>query len=130
MIDLGETLPKAPESADLSDQQQIEQLPAEHSSMVLFLSALGGLGAWQLGRSAKKFHFGAVPEWYHPGGVRQVGHSVAIDLEFDTMTVCLAIEQTGSEHPVWQYLGRQERFYCESQYLHAPSTPRAPPLLS
>lgn len=51
------------------------------SSAALFLYALGSVGAWQLGRSARKLPFGCVPEWYH-ADARQIGHATPLDLSF------------------------------------------------
>jgi hypothetical protein len=58
-------------------------LPSGPDSTGLFLSALGTLGAWQLGRSARKLHLGYLPEWYHAEGPSQVGHARVAELDFD-----------------------------------------------
>jgi len=56
-------------------------LPADMSSITMFLTGLGSLGAWQFVRSARntKFHLGHMPDWYHTGGPMQVGGVSAID---------------------------------------------------
>ncbi len=64
------------------------ELPPGPSSLALGLGALGCLGAYQLGRSVKKIHLGALPEWYHTDAV-QVGHVTPFDLEFDALPVCV-----------------------------------------
>jgi hypothetical protein len=62
---------------------QVLELPSGPDSSGLFLSALGTLGAWQLGRAAKKLHLGHLPEWYHAEGPAQVGHVRVAELDFD-----------------------------------------------
>jgi hypothetical protein len=64
-------------------------LPGGPDSSALFLWALGGLGAWQLGRYTRKWHLSALPEWYHTGGPVQVGHAQRLDLERITLDVPL-----------------------------------------
>lgn len=54
-----------------------KELPAPPDSAAMVLGAFGGLGVWQLGRSARKLHFGQVPEWFHAEGPERIGHSVA-----------------------------------------------------
>jgi hypothetical protein len=66
-----------------SGQRETVNLPSEPDSVGLFLSALGTLGAWQLGRSSKNFHLGHLPLWYHAEGPRQIGHVLALELGLD-----------------------------------------------
>ena len=56
-------------------------LPADLSSITMFLTASGPLGAWQFVRSPSggKFHFARVHEWYHTNASVQVGHVSAFD---------------------------------------------------
>ena len=54
--------------------------PGPPSSVALFLSGLGSLGMWQVGRSAKRLHFGHLPHWFHDGAPSRIGHTVLFDL--------------------------------------------------
>ncbi|MGE0479497.1 MAG: hypothetical protein AB7Q17_03390 [Phycisphaerae bacterium] len=60
--------------------------PTAPSSAALFLYALGSVGAWQLGRSARKLNLGCVPDWYH-ADARQIGHATPLDLGFPAAIV-------------------------------------------
>jgi len=78
---VGEHLPPTPLIG--SGLKDAVNLPSEPDSVGLFLSALGTLGAWQLGRSSKKLHLGHLPDWYHAEGPRQIGHVLALELGLD-----------------------------------------------
>ena len=67
-------------SAEAESSLSVRELPEAPNSAALFLCALGSLGAWHLTRSARKLHFGSIPEWYHTGGPVQIGHAVPVDL--------------------------------------------------
>ena len=101
--------------------------PAGPGSFSLVLTAFGSLGAWRLGRSAKKFHFSSFPDWYHTGGPSQLGHSHALDL--DAAPAVCRLESAGSDpHPVRRPLRRLTDFHRQSQSLRDAVSPRAPPL--
>lgn len=51
-------------------------LPPSPNSATLCLWALGGLGLWQLSRNSRRLQAAwHVPDWYHTGGPRQIGHA-------------------------------------------------------
>ncbi len=59
--------------------QAAKPLPAPPDSASLFLCAVGTLGAWQIGRSARRLNLSEVPAWLHTGGPAQIGHAVIYD---------------------------------------------------
>lgn len=136
---VSEVLPT--ESAGLSDNSksstgEVLTLPADRSSASLFLSALAGLGLWQLGRSAKNLHLGALPEWYHDGGPTQVGHATPLDLEFSlaAMPVCPFDSLVKQQPPIIPLLLERQWWIHETVVFvvksrHIPPTidPRGPP---
>lgn len=120
---------QAPLAASLPSGQgpQLKNLPAAPSSVSLFLSALGGLGAWQLGRSTKRLHLGAVPEWYHSGGPAQIGHVSAIDPDLSSPAVLAHFDQLPEERPLKYLLRRTVSLHLKSQFTRALVAPRPPP---
>lgn len=129
---LNSALPEAP-SVDTGpsvggSSSGITVLPAGPGSVSLFFAAMGGLGAWQLGRSARRIRFGPVPEWYHTGGPPQVGHAVPLDLTSSVVPV-FHLDRPAWEPPVlWRFVGRIPVPACTSHDRLFASTPRAPPL--
>ena len=104
-------------------------LPSGPSSITLFFTAIGGLGVWQLGRSARngRFHFGHMPEWYHTGGPTQVGHVVALDLQDQTPIFC-CFDRAGGRATLAYSLRRDIHMRRKSQFMLTPAAPRGPPL--
>ena len=105
-------------------------LPADLSSITMFLTAIGSMGAWQFVRSARggKFHFGHMPEWYHTGGPTQIGHTAAIDPQFQPHV--LSPLDTPVSGPALVYrLRRDVPLQCRSQFSPTLTAPRGPPLL-
>jgi hypothetical protein len=116
------------DSADSKQQRSdVRVLPGGPSSVVLFFSALSGLGVWRLGRSARKFHFASAPNWYHTGGPVQVGHVTAINPDM-TVPATISICDLVAEQCIRLLLRRVAPLRLRSQYIHALATPRAPPL--
>jgi hypothetical protein len=100
-------------------------LPPGPSSLALGLGALGCLGAYQLGRSVKKIHLGALPDWYHPDAV-QVGHVTPLPLDFGALPVCVFDEPV----VVPAFASRIPRELCSrlrSHFLLLVESPRGPP---
>ena len=131
-VTLGGTFPQPSAAAAETDEHgavAVVGMPAGPGSLSLFLAAIGGLGAWQFGRSAKNLHLGHVPEWYHAGGPAQIGHVSPIDPDFSALTVCL-FEQPDDAPPIRRALGLVRYLPCQTQFLPAATAPRAPPLLS
>ena len=119
-------------SDDSADGQQqrsdVRVLPGGPSSVALFFSALSGLGFWQLGRSARKFNFASVPDWYHTGGPIQVGHVTAINPDL-TAPATISICDLLGEQSIRLFLRRAVSLRFKSQCsTPALATPRAPPL--
>ena len=81
-----------PVPAEQEAPSTVTQLPAGPSSVSLFLFALGSCGAVRAGRSAKRLHFGLVPDWFHAEGPAQIGHASAIDITCDALPICHADE--------------------------------------
>ena len=78
-------------------QDLSKELPGTPSSALLFLCGLSSIGAFQLTQSARKLHFGDVPQWLHTGGPSQIGHRLALDsTNFNVLLVCW-FQQPGSE---------------------------------
>ena len=68
-------------SQDTRDNREALVLRPGASSISLFFTALGSLGLWQFGRSARKFHVASAPDWFHTGGPIQIDHASVIDLD-------------------------------------------------
>jgi len=117
-------------SADSKPQRSdVRVLTGGPGSVALFLSALSGLGVWQLGRSARKFNLASVPDWYHTGGPIQVGHVTAINPDF-TAPVMISICDLLAEQSIRLLLRRAAPLCFKSQCsTPALATPRAPPHL-
>lgn len=113
----------------LAVEYDVIQLPPAPSSTALFFSAMASIGAWQLVRSSKNLHFGAMPEWYHSGGPVQVGHITAFDLDFTSLPLCLFEEPVG-ERPFFYSTGRDIGLRRESQHFLSIADPRGPPTLA
>ena len=108
-------------------------LPPGPSSANLFLVALSGFSAWSLGRSARKIHLGALPEWYHTGGAAQVGRATALDLDFsrDAHALCRFESNKGeaATRSSLRWLRLLEPIDgFGSQWLPLGADPRGPPL--
>lgn len=130
---LGTGLPQEsfPTSGEPAAAKTLE-LPSGPDSTGLFLSALGSLGAWQLGRSVKKINLGHLPEWYHAEAPAQVGHVRVAELDFDG----LIRWDGGDSCPLpldLQAVSRSSRgelLQRWSQNYLAPAAPRGPPRLA
>jgi len=115
----------APEAR--TSDQAVKQLPPAPSSLALFFSAMGSLGAWRLTRLARKVHLSHLPAWYHEGAPVQIGHAFATDLDFASLPVC-SFEPPGSDRPPIPHPARREAsprlaFQCSLP----PAAPRGPP---
>ena len=115
-----------------SQKVETKEFPAGPDSAMLFLFAMGSIGVFHVGKSAKKFNFALVPDWYHSGGLRQVGHVYALDLDFYLVAMHLAaffdrmvVEPKISYPILLEALPR-----LESQFSLTIKAPRGPPILS
>ena len=116
--------------------RNVVMVPPGPSSVSLFLSALAGVGAWQLGRNAHKLHLGALPEWYHAGGPSQIGSSTPFDLSFSLTALpicgfenCLPAGKTDLPPAVYRLWGEPASRIPAGLYA-LPTDPRGPPTLS
>jgi len=116
---------------DASPAGEVVSLPPGPGSASLFLSALAGFGVWHLGRSVRKVHFGALPEWYHSGGPAQVGHATPLDLEFShsAMPICRFESADGeaNQRPSLWWLRFEPIERLHSQFFLLIADPRGPP---
>ena len=109
--------------------QAVIDLPAPPGSAALGLWALGPMGMWQLGRSARKVHLGALPEWYHANGPAQIGHKLVFDLDFSdaALPVCAFAGPAGPRPTV--YRPRRNPYpRCGAQAILNVVGPRGPPV--
>ena len=118
------------DSADSKQQRSdVRVLSGGPGSVALFLSALSGLGVWQLGRSARKFNLASVPDWYHTGGCTQVGHVTAINPDFTapaTISICDLLAEQSIRLLLRRAVPLRFKSQCSTPALAAP---RGPPLL-
>lgn len=103
-------------------------LPPLPSSASLFLSAALTLGAFQLARSARQVHLGALPHWYHEHCPAQIGHAVAFDMQFAPVAVCPFSGLDGELPAFTRRLPREHRSRFNSQSILLIESPRGPPL--
>ena len=115
----------APE--ETSSRLTLRELPPAPGSAALFLSALVSVGAWQLVRSARQINFSAVPEWYHTCAPAQVGHAVAVDLDFGAMPLC-SFASPPVKPPDYYNTWRECRVRFAAQHTLTVQPPRGPPL--
>lgn len=106
-----------------------KQLPPAPDSSALFLCALGSLGTWQLGRSARKWNFEAVPDWYHTGGPTQIGHATPLDINSFTLERCalaapVRVDELSAPVRREEYDDHRPR---SDQFRSIQEGPRAPP---
>lgn len=116
-----------PSREDLRQPQTIHQLPADPSSVSLFLFAASCLGALKLGRSARNLHLGHLPDWYHSAAPAQIGRAVAFDPHFAPPALCTLEEPPGEQplrihHPRRDLPPRPDR-----QFFLTVEAPRGPP---
>lgn len=112
-------------------QSVVRELPPSPGSAGLFLSGILSLGAWQLVRSSRHFHIATLPEWYHPGGPHQIGHTAAFDLGFSALPLfgVQAPDQGLDREPSRRCAWREAASPRDPQCAWAFAAPRAPPVL-
>lgn len=114
-----------------AEGQVIQQLPDLPSSAELFLSALLSIGGWQFVRSARHWHWGAIPAWYHTGCPDQIGHAVPFDFDFDSLPLCCFDQPNGGNDLLLQSrLGGGQTVCLASRSFPLATAPRGPPSLS
>lgn len=102
-------------------------LPPLPSSTSLFLSAALTLGAFQLARSARQVHLGALPHWYHEHCPARIGHAVAFDMQFGPLAVCPFSGLDGELPAFTRRVLREHRSRFNSQSILLIESPRGPP---
>jgi len=105
------------------------QTPSRSGSASLLLCAFGSMCAWRVTRSARKFHLGAMPEWYHTGGPTQIGQATPVDLDFSALPVQHFDQPAEQSPPPWR-LEYVTESRCRPQWHPVIGAPRAPPHLS
>ena len=114
-----------PVASTSSDAELTAQTPDAPSGLALGLSALASLGVYRAGRSLRKLHFAALPEWYHTGGPVQVGHATP----FDPWSAALPLNAFARLAPLRPALKRcrDTGWVCAAQCIPRAATPRGPP---
>jgi len=126
-----------PSSSQTSPQEGhkepvVRPLVDRSNSFDLCLYALIGVGLCRSGQLVKRPSLGFVPEWYHSGGPRQIGHSYAIgpDSACPAM-VCFVQPHLGAEDSIPQYdVGTIASLARKSQYTPDALASRGPPSMS
>ena len=105
-------------------------LPPGPNSATLCLWALGGLGLWQLGRNGRRLAAAChVPDWYHAGATRQVGHATPWDLDLsNAWTVCVLDLPLGLKPAAVPMRGVERDPLRPSSRPLIPADPRGPPV--
>lgn len=119
-----------PSVAPDASEPSVRSLPPGPNSATLFLCALGSLGAWQLGRSARRIDLGATPSWFHSGAPAQIGHVVVFDLDVTSLPVCHDVADQSDRSRNWHRRAGDVARVCESQSYLATIAPRGPPMMS
>ncbi len=83
----------------LPPRGMVRELPPLPGSATLFLSAVLSMGGWHLVRSARHFHWAALPDWYHAGGPLQIGHAPPLDLHCHALPPCCFERPCGEREP-------------------------------
>ncbi len=117
-----------PDGADAS--ANVLQVPPPPSSGSLLLSALASVGAVHLARSARHLHLTKLPHWYHSGCPGQIGHAVALDMQFAPVAICRADRPIEPEPPAVHRLYRERRSRIIPQTILLPQAPRGPPAVT
>lgn len=117
---------EAPGSQFNFSRPETVTLPPAPSSAVFMLCALGGLGAWQLGSSARKWHWNAAPDWFATNGPQQIGHATIIDLSF-TFTPVYPNAELRIRMPVWRCVSLFFGPALSRQAVLEVVAPRGPP---
>lgn len=109
-----------------ASKADVISLPPAPGSAALFLSAMVSLGAWQLVRSSRDLHLGAMPDWYHTGAPAQIGHATVFDFEFSSAAPCLFDDPAPS--PVFSHrVAHESRLRLSAQPVLSEADPRGPP---
>jgi hypothetical protein len=131
------TIQFAPTAGDNFSQTSETQPPAiltdGQSSLSLCLSALVGLGLCSSAHCLKKLHLAHIPEWYHPGGPSQIGHSLAVnpDSVCPMPAYCFVQPTHAAEDLMPQYRsGTIRSLWRKSQFTPDVIASRGPPSIT
>ena len=106
----------------------VRSLPADAGSSSLLLCGLASLAVFQVGRSARRVHFGDVPAWLHTGGPAQIGHAVVFHPLLSSVLPGRQPEQPFAERMRLLCCSHlRPDFRLRSQCLVTAQRPRAPP---
>lgn len=106
--------------------EAVVEMPPLPGSAELFLSALMGVGAWQLARQSRDIRFGPWPAWYQTGEPIQVRHMFAFDVRFVTAPLrTMQAEATPIPQSCFQM--RSDRPRLLSEWAGSVVGARAPP---
>jgi len=117
----------------------VRELPPPPGGATLVLSGLLTAGAWQLLRSARQWHFGALPEWYHDACPDQIGHAVRAPYSLDRslkalhahglLLICVfeAPPPASEPCPILHNQPREILARLRSQFSIPTTAPRGPP---
>ena len=129
-VGIGGGLPGGDRPAANSAGREVHVLPGAPSSLALFLSAMGGLGLWQMGRSARKIHLANVPEWFHTGGPVRIGHSTPVEPDLAANLPACRFDQPAGEHCLLCFNDPERDALVRSQTHLGIEPARGPPLFS
>lgn len=120
---------QGPQSAALPPVRNRLSLPPAPNSAALCLWALGGLGLWHLGRNGRRLHVAMhVPEWYHAGATRQIGHATPLDLASTSWCECVLDLPLGLKPAAVPMRGVDADPHRPSSRPVVPADPRGPPV--
>ncbi len=109
----------------------IQELPPAPDSATLALSGLMGVAAMCVVRSARHWHFAAVPHWYHSACPDQIGHATPAPAHLDRSLQPLCILDTPPPAPdsrlIMQSQPREILARLRSQFILPATAPRGPP---
>jgi len=125
-------LPAIPQALDsgLEGAAEVRGLPPTPSSILLSLTAFGGLAAWQLGRSAKHVKLGHFPEWFHTGAPARIGRATVWDLTTSVAQPAACFESPGGGDFTPPVFVLGEAVLPPSPRILTPQQTRGPPLPS
>ncbi len=101
------------------------------SSFSLCLSALVGLGLYRSAHSLKRLSLGLIPQSYHNAGPFQIGHSIAVDLDYVVPApMCCFVQPVHTVPDIAHqgHFGALVSLWRPSQYTPDLLTARGPPV--
>lgn len=113
------------------DEMATDELPPLPDSTALFFCGLGSLGALKLTHSMRKLHFGHLPQWYHDGAPRQIGHAFALEFDANSLPIWSVVHLPTVQMPELSIpLCPVRQRLIRPLLCLTSSDPRAPPTVS